>query len=379
MNTPKGNKKKLKLVVSDFHIGSGIYLKDGSRNILEDFQYDDAFITFLNHHCSGEYYDAEVELIINGDFFNLLQINYKGVYTHLITERIVLEGLRQSIDGHREVFLALKRFGKAPNHKVTYVIGNHDMGMLFTKARKYFSEILDCEVTFYETNYDFDGIRVEHGHMHEWNCKFDLNRYFVTRNLPEPVLNLPWGSAFVAECLPKIKMERPYVDKVRPFQQMSRWILLNDFWAGFRIGFKILMYFIESLFFAAGRKYFTWKGTIGLLKTLSVYPNFEQEARKVLESNSEIHSLIMGHTHVLMYRRYPEGKEYYNIGTWNEATSLAIGNLGTHAMMPYAIIHYPELPEGVEPGTVHDKTLLRPQIRLKEWKGFWRPDVDAAI
>ena len=59
--------KKVKLVVSDFHIGSGSVLPDGCPNLLEDFIYDGLFIDFLQHYTSGKYDAADVELIINGD------------------------------------------------------------------------------------------------------------------------------------------------------------------------------------------------------------------------------------------------------------------------------------------------------------------------
>src|SRR5579871_1851664 len=131
-------KPRLKLVVSDFHLGRGAYFRDGSRNILEDFHHDDAFISFLHYYSSGAYAESEVELIIAGDFLNLLQINYRGVHTYLMTERIVLDGLRQIVRGHEGLFDALKRFASRPGHAIAYVIGNHDQGMLFERPREYF-------------------------------------------------------------------------------------------------------------------------------------------------------------------------------------------------------------------------------------------------
>lgn len=371
--------RKYKLVVSDFHLGRGRYFKDGFRNILEDFNYDDAFIAFLHYYASGEYAEAEVELIINGDFLNLLQINYKGVHTYLMTERIVLEGLRQIVRGHAELFDALKRFAASPKHSVVYVIGNHDQGMLFEQPRQYFREVLDHEVRFYDSHYEFDGIRVEHGHMHEWPTRFDPKRYFISRGLPEPVLNLPWGSLFVAECLPKIKMERPYVDKVKPFSTMLRWMLLNDFFFAMKAAIMILLFIFDSLIFKRRYRYSGLKATANIIKEVTVFPTFDREAAKVLEENPDINAVIMGHTHVLRYRQYREGKEYFNIGTWNEATSLQVGNLGTVVSLTFALIEYPELPPDVDAATSNDKTAAKPKIRLREWKGIWRPEVDASI
>lgn len=371
--------RKFKLVVSDFHIGRGRFFKDGTRNILEDFHYDDAFISFLNYYCSGEYAEAEIELVINGDFLNLLQINYKGVHTYLMTERIVLEGLKHIVAGHRELFGTLRKFAATPNHSVVYVVGNHDQGMLFEQPRQYFREVLSHDVKFFDSHYEFDGVRIEHGHMHEWPTRFDPNRYFISRGLPEPVLNLPWGSLFVAECLPRIKMERPYVDKVKPFSTMLRWMLFNDTWFAFKSGLMVFLFFLDSLIFKRRYRYSGLQATWNILREVTVYPLFHREARKVLEENPEINTVIMGHTHVLEYRQFRSGKEYFNIGTWNEATSLQVGSLGTVVSLTFALIEYPEVPPDVDASTTHDKNSLKPKVRLKEWKGVWRPEVDAAI
>ncbi len=374
-----GGKNKIKLVVSDFHVGSGGYFKDGTRNILEDFNYDDAFIAFLNYYSTEDYSETEVELIINGDFFNLLQINYKGVHTYLLTERIILDGLKSSVQGHRDLFLAMKNFAQTPKHSIIYIIGNHDQGMLFEKPREYFRKVLNYPVTFYDSHYEFDGVRVEHGHMHEWPTRFDSKKYFISRGLPEPVLNLPWGSIFVAECLPKIKMERAYVDKVKPFSAMLKWMILNDFFFSLKAFGKIILFFLDTLIFKRRYRYSDLRTKLNILKEVTIYPNFDREAEKVFQSNSDIHTVIMGHTHVLRYKRFREGREYFNIGTWNEATSLQIGNLGTVVNLTYALIEYPQIPSDVDPTTMHDKSLTRPKVKLKEWKGHWRPEVDAAI
>ena len=81
-------KRKIKLVVSDLHLGKGIRLEDGSLNLLEDFTHDRQFIDFIEYYSTGKYRDYEVELIFNGDFFNLLQVDYKDTFPKKITEEI---------------------------------------------------------------------------------------------------------------------------------------------------------------------------------------------------------------------------------------------------------------------------------------------------
>jgi len=66
--------KRVKLVVSDFHLSRGRWLPYGLRNPLEDFHQDEKFQDFLEHYSTGPYSDAEVELIVNGDFFDPLAV-----------------------------------------------------------------------------------------------------------------------------------------------------------------------------------------------------------------------------------------------------------------------------------------------------------------
>ena len=67
--------QKTVLVISDIHLGAGTYVK-GIKNFLEDFHYDEEMVDFLNYYSSGDYEKREVELIINGDLFDLLAVPF---------------------------------------------------------------------------------------------------------------------------------------------------------------------------------------------------------------------------------------------------------------------------------------------------------------
>lgn len=362
---------KIKLVVSDFHLGKGRYFPDGTPNVLEDFIYDREFSEFLAYYRTGEYQEAEVELILNGDILNLLQIPYYGVHTHLFTERSQVEAVRKTVQGHPEFYQGLRRFAAAPNHSVSYVIGNHDVGMLFKGAQEAFSEAVGSPVRFFEAYMEFDGIHVEHGQQYERFAKMDLSRPFITRGFPEPVLDLPWGSLFVAVFLPKIKVDKPAIDKVRPFWNFIIYAFIHDLWWSIGMAIKVVLFTLQSLIFKT--KYQISKGVkaqFDLLKEITLYPAFEKIAFKILDENAHIHTVIFGHTHILKYLQYKEGKAYFNEGTWNEVTNLDLAEYGTRTRLSYAFIEYP---------TVQSNAVSRPVVRLKEWKGVWRPEQDLQV
>lgn len=361
--------RRIKLVVNDFHIGKGSILKDGTVNILEDFRYDRQFAEFLEYYSQGEFADAEVELIINGDFLNLLQIDYLGIHTYLVSEKMVSHSVRAIIAGHPEVWDALRRFATAPNHEIAYIIGNHDIGLMFDEPRRILRETVGPKLRFYDTYYEFDNVRVEHGHMYEAINATDPQNFLLRDpDYPEPVLSLPWASLFVTTFLPKIKKERPFVDKVKPFTGYMRWALMHDTFFALRTGIFITFSFIRMFFLARRHPLLDFKINWARLKGTTIYPSFVKEARKILRANPHLNAVVFGHTHVLRYRQWGGGKEYFNTGTWNEVTSLDIADFGLQTILTYGMIEL--APTG---------TNQRARIRLKEWKGQWRPEVETSI
>ena len=359
---------KLKLVVSDFHLGKGRYFRDGSANLLEDFVYDREFAEFLDHYRTGSFSYADVELVLNGDILNLLQMDHFGVYTALFTERSTERAVRRIAQGHPVFFEALKRWLATPGHRVAYVIGNHDVGMMWGAPQRAFEEACGGEVRFFDEHYAFDGVYIEHGQQHERFARIDPRQPFITRGLPEPVLNLPWGSLFVAAMLPGIKQERPHVDKVRPFSAFLIWALVHDFLWAVRTGLKIARFTLQTLYFKTRYRVLLRGLTWALISEITLYPNFDKIAFRLLEERDDTHTVIFGHTHILKYRRWREGKQYFNEGTWNEVTNLDLNEYGTRTRLTYAFIEYPaESADG------------RPHVRIKEWRGRWVPDAEIVV
>lgn len=352
---------KIKLVVSDFHIGRGRILPDGSINLLEDFVYDNKFIEFLQHYSSGEFRKAEAELIINGDFLNTLQITLDEEHPEIITEKTALEKLKLVFEGHPELFDALREFGNTPNHKITYIFGNHDPAFLWQKTREAFNKRIEHEVHWPTLIYEFDGVHVAHGNQHEALNAFNPKMFYLFRGLPEPVLNLPFGAYFIMFYLYKIKKSRPYIDKVRPLRYYLRWTLLNDTRFGLWAIFYLVVFFLKTRFIRSRQRYSRFRVTLNIIRQAPyVAERVGQAAKKILK-RKDIHTVICGHTHKYLYRQYGADMEYINTGTWNDIIRLDIEDMGRHRRLTYAIIEY----KG-----------SRPRTRLKEWLGPSTPEID---
>jgi UDP-2,3-diacylglucosamine pyrophosphatase LpxH len=352
--------RKLKLVISDFHLGKGTYRADGSVNVFEDFRNDGKFSEFLDYHRAGEHADDEVELIVNGDFFNLLSVDLDGRLNDAITERVAVEKTEAIIRGHPLAFEALRRFASTAGHAVVFIMGNHDPGFLFAGVRAAVTTAVGGKHAYVLDSYDFDGVHVEHGMQHEPMNAFNTQRYFVERH-GELSLNLPLGSRYIIEVLNGEKALRPYIDKVAPFRRYFLWALFNDPAVVFKITAKSVDFGVRALLKKIPHvDELSPTEIIERLLLYTAFPTLEREAKHLLTRHG-FSTVIMGHTHVPLYREYARDKVYINTGTWNPMTSLDMGSFGRTEVLTYAHVEWVE---------------GRPRARLREWRGLQRPAED---
>lgn len=356
--------KKIKLILSDLHLGIGKNKYEKHVYLPEEFQFDDKFDEFLNYYTTGEYSNSEVELILNGDIFNLIQVDYRGHHLSVLTESIALDKLRRVVAGHPRFFEALSKFSKNPNNSITYIVGNHDQEMLWPKAREYINETVGTSIRYRNIAYFFDGVHVEHGHMHDITNRIDPKKFFIRKNVPEPILHLPFGTYFFVEFVLKVKMENDSIDKVRPYNAYIRWGLLQDTWYTVKMLCKLVWFLLTSLFNKNLRNPFTFNFLIDMVREGHIFPDLVDSASKILK-DEHIHTVIFGHTHVYQNKYIAPEKRYFNTGTWTEVTSLDMASFGKITKLTYVLLEYDENAK------IHSK--------LKSWKGYHRIEEDVDI
>jgi UDP-2,3-diacylglucosamine pyrophosphatase LpxH len=348
--------KKIKLVVSDFHLGNGRYLPDGTVNPLEDFVYDGKFIEFVRYH-GEQAEDTDVELIVNGDFFNMIQLTPEEKPEGILTERAAIAKTEAIMRGHQAMFDVLREFNDRPHRRIVFVLGNHDPGLLWIGVQETIRGVIRGEILFVNDVYRFDGVHIEHGHQLESIFHFDEDRYFLTRGFPEPYLNLPWGVFFVMDFLYRIKRKRPYIDKIKPYNLYIRWCFVNDFWYGLYNLIRYIGFVLRSRFSRLPLKRAQAFKALPAFWNLTRSPNMVQEAREIaMRENARV--VILGHSHIPVHSNFGNEQIYLNPGTWNEATSLDLGGLGRSVRLLYVLIEYQE----------GDK----PFARLLQWHGLHR-------
>lgn len=364
--------EKIKIIISDCHLSAGLNF-ESSKNPHEDFFFDDEMVAFFEFFSKGKYGDGcEVELIINGDYLDFLNVPYMGEFEEVITEEFALYKLECIIAGHPKVMAALKAFASLPGKSITYNIGNHDADLFFPKVRERLIREIDPDGEFpskkIRVNHESSvidlegGIQVHHGNQFEAVHVFNYDKPLLTEGLEKPVLNIPWGSFYVLKIVNRFKWERDFVDKVRPVKAMILWGLLFDTWFTLKFAFLSSFYFIKTRFIYSPQRRSRLGVTFKIFRQESTtfLQDLERDARELLDSQENVHTVIMGHTHHPMNKVYPDGKIYINTGTWTKMIHLDLRGLNSGGYrLNFAFIEY----------DVNGKA----SATLQQWMGEHRP------
>ncbi len=239
---------KVKIIVSDLHLGAGSFDLD-KGNVLEDFIVDEAFARFLHEMKEeSETQGTDFELIIGGDVMEFLQApavdrfesrriyppeNYRSSSEEDSAKKIDL-----IIKGHPMFFATLREFIKPanPQRKVTILKGNHDVDLYWPAVKERIRQAVYATgeervklLAFEEVCIHREGIYVEHGNQYAEK----VNR---VDNLEKPLdpehegqLAIPAGSRFVIEFFNQVEWEKWWVDSVKPMTALIWYALALDF------------------------------------------------------------------------------------------------------------------------------------------------------
>jgi len=352
-------KSKIKLVISDFHLSRGMWLENGKRNPLEDFQQDERFKEFLEYYSTNQYKDSEVELIINGDFFDPLAVvpipepgkKFPPLeYPLEVEEPAAVQKISLILKGHPITVNALKAF-LAKGKKITIRWGNHDAVVLWPAVQALLREQLAPprteNLTFQQEPYIFDRICVDHGHQYEIINHFDENNIFIERKTKygmKKIQNLPFGSFLVLGFLNRLKLERSYINQVHPLRLYLRFSILLEPLSFLSTTIQAVWFFFKMRFITHPMRFARLRKTFLLMLEAFHRPSLEEMIEECFLGPGGQHlpydTIIMGHNHQATTRIFPGGKQYINTGTWIPITGLDMSTLGRQILRTYALIEY---------------------------------------
>ncbi len=377
---PKNNVVKTILVISDLHLSAGLNVNN-RKNFLEDFHYDKELIEFIEYHSSGHYLDREVELIINGDFFDLLAVPFVKYFDdEFWSENAALDKLKMILEAHGGVLDALKDFLSYPNNRIVYIIGNHDAEFVFESLRDFlinsFNEldrqkfrILLNDETVYIPE---EGIVLKHGHEYELAHHFSVNSCIATDINHNKYFIPPWGSYYVTRVINKFKEGRDYINAVRPVNKFIINGMIYDTLYTFRFIFANFYYFMMVRFVMIFKQNVKLSDVFERVKNdIQLFQNYESLTEEFVTSDENIKAFIVGHTHDPIFREYDDGSIFINTGTWTKMYNLDFGKNFNGAKLTFARIDVKD--KTTEKFTKEEIDKIgrfdHLEISLNEWRG----------
>ncbi|HEX8184041.1 MAG TPA: hypothetical protein VF747_04800 [Blastocatellia bacterium] len=280
-------------VISDLHLAAGKRY-DGTYSGCENFFGDQSFERFLRHARNNlKSATAKSLLVINGDFVDFLRVgetpaqkeefelwaetldrigyaqkrSSEELEASIAKEKKQGYGLKthdfksvwklmRVVEGHRLFFDALAEW-LAHGHRIIIVKGNHDLEWYWLPVRNYLRlalaerlarssdgtvegalmEVVLANLIFVDHSLIIDDdFYIEHGHRYDP----------YSRVLDEPTLkngeelNIPFGSFFNRYLLNKIEVHYPYLDNVRPRENLLP-ILIRE---RFPLALKVMFHHI---------------------------------------------------------------------------------------------------------------------------------------
>ncbi len=237
---------KVKIIVSDLHLGAGFFALD-KGNVLEDFIVDEPFARFLHKiQEESETQGTDLELIMAGDVMEFLQVPaadqfdpqraYPPADYRSSSEEDSVRKVDLVIKGHPMFFAALREFIKPanPQRKVTILKGNHDVDLYWPAVKERIRQAVYATgeraklLNFEEVCVNREGLYVEHGNQYAEKVNRVDNFEKPLDPEHEGQLAIPPGSKFVIEFFNQVEWEKWWVDSVKPLTALLWYALAID-------------------------------------------------------------------------------------------------------------------------------------------------------
>ncbi|MGE3520560.1 MAG: hypothetical protein AB7J63_16575, partial [Vicinamibacterales bacterium] len=238
------------VVVSDLHMGAA----DAYDDFVDANGEFAAFIDELTESEDGR--QGRIELLINGDFLELAQVNpdaYRlGSAEFWCSEGESLLKLTPVLDGHANVFQAISRFHAAKN-QCTLFAGNHDVELYWPKVQAMLSAragALRFELGKVWYSRYGGRLRLSHGHMFDPANSFENWEHPFRQAHDGLRLEMCAGTMFMVKFVNWMEHEYPFADNIHP-----NWRLATILWKEAKDGLALAAWLF--LRFAARHPGFT--------------------------------------------------------------------------------------------------------------------------
>ena len=224
---------RLLVVLSDIEMGAG--------GPTDDFPHSDFLGEVIRSYGERPFHRLPIDLVFNGDTFDLLKTSYQGAFPRHITAEVALGKFRRIAAAHPAFFDAVRQFlGESRSgaaRRVAFLVGNHDPEIQFPEVKQAIRELCDVDgrISFPGDSLDIGKVHIEHGHQLDPSFRMDAAVPFVRFDGQE-VLNISWASAALLDTIMPMQPLLCFHDRLKPKSEVFallpdvKELLIGAFW-----------------------------------------------------------------------------------------------------------------------------------------------------
>ena len=193
----------------------------GQGDLMDDFKDDDLLENFIEKAATAEG-SHETVLVLNGDVFDFLKMDYQGSYPRYITEEISLWKFEKIIAKHPKFLENLKKFLEYKHTRLIIVIGNHDADLAWPKVQEKIYDLIGnrSKITFTHA-FEEENINIQHGNLIDPLFVFPHQKDIIEHK-GKKILHLPFGSQVASQYLIDLKKQFAEAEKSYPQKEVLK-------------------------------------------------------------------------------------------------------------------------------------------------------------
>ncbi|MFO0742457.1 MAG: hypothetical protein U0270_41670 [Labilithrix sp.] len=220
------------VVFSDIEMGAG--------GRYDDFPRSDFLADVIRGYGRDPYRWLAVDLVFNGDTFDLLKTRSRGGWPTHVTRDIAIEKMEQIAGSHPAFFEAVRdHLREDPERRrAFFVAGNHDMELFFPEVQALVRQRLGHaeQVFFPGHEMSLGRVQIEHGSQLDPLFVVNPDRPFLETKSGERILGLSWAAVALLDVAIPLQPLLYHHDRLKPKELVLelipevRELLTGEFW-----------------------------------------------------------------------------------------------------------------------------------------------------
>ena len=212
----------------------------GAGSAFDDFPRSDFLAEIIRGYGRDPYRWLAIDLVFNGDTFDLLKTSFRGGYPHHVTREVAIDKMERVAAAHPAFFDAVREFLSEDRmrRRVHFIVGNHDMELLFPEVQTLIRERVGSfdSIHFPGFSMSLGRLHVEHGSQLDPLFRVNPEEPFVTGPNGEMLLALSWASVALLDVAIPLQPIFYHHDRLKPKELVlklipeARELLTSEFW-----------------------------------------------------------------------------------------------------------------------------------------------------